>query len=237
MKEWKQAYRLAAFEMKASMKSFLMIFVFYIAMSLIFMQALDVYMEGDFKFFDLMFLLIFFMFPAWMKNKEFQMQKIDGNLWSSPSIIMLQQLPIPKNTIVKSRFIIHALFSFPFQLMLLIAMPIISEKFREAMTVPAYLVFLLIWLSLSIAVGFMMAAGEAGGNYKAKAIILSVVYMLIGVAVFYFLLPDDGFIQLTMTLATEWPLLSGIAAVVLGIAGWNYWQADMKKAMKKADYL
>lgn len=240
MNEWKQAYQLAAFELRASIKSFLLILVFYIAMSLIFMQSFDVYLNGEFKFFDVMFLLIFFMFPAWMKSKEFQMQKLGGDLWTVPSIIMLQQLPVSKDVIVKSRFIIHAFCSFPFQLVLFIAMPLMSETFRELMTPSDYIVFVLIWLSLSIAVGFVMASSEAGGNYKTKAIAMSFVYLLVGAAVFYVLIllvADDGFIRWTMSVAKEWTLLSVIAAVIVSIAGWKYWQADMKKNMKKADYL
>lgn len=237
MNEWKEAYRLAAFELKASRTSFLLIMAFYIAMSLIVMMSLDIYLEGEFRYFDLLFLLIFFMFPAWMKNKEFQMQKLDGDLWTSPSIVMLQQLPVPKKTIVKSRFVIHALYSFPFQLVLLIAMPILSENFREMMSPLAYVIFVMIWLSLSISIGFIMAASEAGGNYKMKAVVMSVVYLLAAVAVIYFLLPDEGYLQLTMIAAAEWPLLSIAAAAVLSVAGWKYWQADMRKMMKKADYL
>lgn len=240
MNEWKQAYRLAALEIKASMRNLLLIMVFYIAMSLIFMMSFDVYLEGEFKGFDLMFLLIFFMFPSWMKGKEFQMQKMDGDLWSSPPIIMLQQLPVPKNTIVKSRFIIHAFCSFPFQLALLVAMPLISENFRDMMTPVSYLAFVLIWLAISIAVGFMMAASEAGGNFKTKEILLSFIYVLLAAAAIYLLFPllsGDGLIEWTMILALDWTLLSGIVAVLVMVAGWKYWQANMKKTMKKTDYL
>ncbi|MGI2327018.1 hypothetical protein [Planococcus sp. YIM B11945] len=240
MNKWKQAYRLAAYEMKASVKNFLLILAFYTAMSLIFMLSFDVYLEGEFAFFDLLFLLIFFIFPAWMKSKEFQMQKMDGDLWTSPSIIMLQQLPILKDIIVKSRFIIHAFCSFPFQLILFIAMPLLSENFRNMMTPAAYIAFVLIWLSLSVSIGFIMAASEAGGNFKTKTIILSLVCLLIGVAAFYILFPllsDKGFVHWTMFIAADWTLLSVIAAIVLCVAGWNYWQADMRKTIKKTDYL
>lgn len=240
MIEWKHAYRLAAFEIKASMKNFLPILAFYIAMSLIFMLSFDVYLEGEFKFFDLMFLLIFFMFPSWMKSKEFQMRKMDGDLWTAPSIVMLQQLPVPRNIIVKSRFIIHAFCSFPFQLVLFIAMPLMSENFRDMMTPITYIAFLLIWLGLSIAVGFMMAASEAGGNFKTSDIVKSFIYLVIGAVALYFMFPllsENGLIHWTMSLATEWTLLSVILAIVLIIAGWQYWQANMRKIMKKTDYL
>lgn len=240
MNEWKEAYRLAAFEIKASIKSFLLILIFYIVMSLIFMLSFDVYLEGEFKFFDFMFMLIFFMFPTWMKGKEFQMQKMDGDLWTAPSIIMLQQLPISKNIIVKSRFIIHAFCSFPFQLVLFIAMPLMSENFRDMMTPIAYIAFLLIWLGLSIAVGFIMAASEAGGNFNTSTIVKSFIYLVIGAVALYFMFPllsEDGFIYWTMSLATEWTLLSVIVAIVLSIAGCKYWQADMRKTMKKTEYL
>lgn len=240
MNDWKEAYRLAAFELKASMKSFLLILAFYTAMSLIVMMSFDIYLKGDFRYFDLLYLLIFFLFPAWMKNKEFQMQKLSGDLWTVPSVVMLQQLPISKEAIIKSRFIIHAVCSFPLQLVLLIAMPIMSEEFRNYMTPVTYPVFVLIWLSLAIAIGFIMAASEVGGNFKKKAIVMSFIYVLGGTAAVFFLvavIANDGFILLTMQLAGDWPFLSGIIAIVLGIAGWKYWQWDMKKMMKKTDYL
>lgn len=240
MNDWNQAYRLAAFEIKASLRNLLLILAFYVAMSLIFMMSFDVYLEGEFKGFDIMFLLVFFMFPSWMKGKEFQMQKMDGNLWSSPSIIMLQQLPVARKTIVKSRFIIHAFCSFPFQLVLLISMPLMSDNFREVMTPLSYAVFVLVWLAISIAVGFMMAASEAGGNFRMKEIVLSFIYILAAGAVIYVLFPilsGGGFVEWTMAMALDWPLLSGITAVLFILAGWKYWQADMKKTIKKTDYL
>lgn len=240
MKEWKQAYRLAALEVAVSVKSYFMLLTFYIAMSWVFMLSFDHYLEGEFRFFDIMFLMIFIMFPAWMKKKDFQMQKMDGDLWTSPSIIMLQQLPIPKNIIVNSRFIIHAFYSFPFQLVLLLMMPLMSENFRDTMTPFAYLAFLLLWLSLSIVFGFIMASSEAGGNFKTKVIVLSFVYLLIGIGAFYFLFPlivDKGFVEWTMSLAEEWTVLSVILAVLLSVGGWKYWQADMRKTLKKTDYL
>ncbi|MEZ7170770.1 hypothetical protein [Sporosarcina sp. OR05] len=240
MNEWKQAYRLAAFEITVSMKKFLLILVFSIAMGLIYMLSFQSYLEGEFEFFDVLFLLIFMMFPAWMKNKEFQMRKMDGDLWTSPSIIMLQHLPVPQKIIIKSRFIIHSFHSFPFQLILLIAMPLMSVNFRDTMSPFAYIAFVLIWLSLSIAVGFTMAASEAGGNYKTKTIVLSFFYLLIGVSAFYFLFPillDKGLIEWTMSIAKDWTLLSIIFAVLLSIGSWKYWQTEMRKTMKKTDYL
>lgn len=240
MNEWKQASRLAAFELKASMKSLITIFVFYIAMSMLVLMTFDLYLEGEFRFFDLLFLVIFFLFPAWMKSKEFQMQKMDGDLWTAPSIVMLQQLPIPKGVIVKSRFVVHAVCSFPFQLILLISLPVVSENFRSLMTPVTYIAFVLIWFALSIAVGFIMAASEAGGNFKTRAIVKSFIYMIAGIAAVYGLIywfAGNGFVSWTMTLATDWTWLSVIAAIALSVAGWKYWQADMRKMIKKTDYL
>lgn len=239
MNEWKQAYRLASFEIKASLRSLLLLLVFYIAASMIFMQSFDVYLNGEFQFFDLLFMLIFFMFPAWMKNKEFQMQKLDGDLWTSPSIVMLQQLPVTQNVIVKSRFIIHAICSFPLQLVLIISMPLLSENFREMMTPLAYVSFVLIWFALSIAVGFIMAASEAGGNFNTKALVMSFVYFFLGIGAIFvlLLLSNEGFVYWTIVAAAEWTVISGLIAIILIVAGWKYWQMDMKKAMKKTDYL
>lgn len=239
MNEWKQAYRLASFEIKASIRSLVLLLAFYIIASILFMQSFDVYLNGEFEFFDLMFLMIFFLFPVWMKNKEFQMQKLDGDLWTSPSIVMLQQLPVTQHVIVKSRFIIHAICSFPLQLVLLVSMPLLSETFSEMMTPLAYAAFVLIWFALSIAGGFIMAASEAGGNFNTKAVVMSFVYLIVGLAVIYFLLQltNEGFVYWTMLAAVERPVISGLIAIILIVAGWKYWQRDMKKSMKRTDYL
>lgn len=240
MDTWKQAYWLAGFELKAKLKSYFLMLAFYIFVGFICLSAFDEYLMDNFYAFDLLFLLLFIMFPAWMKPKIFQMQKMDGDLWTVPAVVMLQQLPVPKAVIVKSRFIIHGVYSFPYQLILLAGLLVLSSVFREMITPLSYTAFLIIWLAVSVAVGFSMAASEAGGTYDKKLLTKSFVSLILGIAVFYAAfqwLADEGLISWTIGLAQNWPLLSiGVSLLVI-YAGWNYWQSVMKKDIEKADYL
>lgn len=240
MNTWKQAYWLAGFELKARIKRSLIILAFYTFVGFICLSTFDNYLAENFYVFDLLFLLLFIMFPAWMKPKIFQMQKMDGDLWTVPAVIMLQQLPVSKAVIVKSRFIIHSVYSFPYQLILLIMLLAMSPTFREMVTPLSYLAFVIIWLAISVAVGFAMAASEAGGTFDTKLLAKSMLYLVLGIAIFYTAfqwLADEGFITWTIGLAQNWPLPSIAISLLVVYAGWNYWQAVMKKDIEKADYI
>lgn len=240
MHAWKQAYWLAGFELKARLKYSLLVLAFYTFLGFICLFSFDHYMADNFYAFDLIFLLLFIMFPAWMKPKIFQMQKMDGDLWTVPAVIMLQQLPVPKTVIVKSRFIIHSAYSFPYQLILLTTLLLMSSTFQEMMTPLSFIAFVAIWLAVSVALGFAMAASEAGGTFDTKLLARSMIYLVLGIAVFYAAfqwLADEGLIYWTIGLAQNWPLMSIVVSLLVIYAGWNYWQRVMKKDIEGADYL
>lgn len=237
---WKQAYGLALMEFKASLKYYLAILACYSAVAVVVLLSFDLYLNEEFATFDFLFLLLFFMFPSWMKPKEFQMQKFNGNLWTVPVLIMQQHLPISKNVLVKSRFILHQLFSLPYQLILLIVLYAVSPDFREMMVPVSLLAFAVIWLSASFYIGLIMAASEAGGVFKTKTWYLSIgfwVLAAIGVYAFinYFL--EDGLITWTIDLALQWPVISAGVSIISAFIGWIYWQYDMHKSLEKTDYL
>lgn len=209
-------------------------------MSFTFVNSFEVYAAGDFFFFDFIFLLVFLVFPSWMKGKEFQMAKLGGDLWTVPALVMLQQLPIKKDVIVKSRFLIYGIHSAVFQLLLLIALPTFSTEFRELVTPLSLIAFVIIWMSLSVAAGFVMVASEAGGNFGTKAFLAAWLWIALAVAAMYFLFPvlfPEGFVMWTIHVAGDWPFLVIPAAILLGYGGWRYWQYVMKRDMAKADYL
>lgn len=240
MHAWKQAYWLAGFELKARIKNSLLLLAFYTFVGFICLWSFDHYLADNFYAFDLIFLLLFIMFPAWMKPKIFQMQKMDGNLWAVPAVIMFQQLPVSKAVIVKSRFIIHSAYSFPYQLILLATLLAVSPTFREMMTPLSFIAFVAIWLAVSVALGFAMAASEAGGTFDTKLLAKSMIYLVLGVAIFYAAfqwLTEQGLIYWTIGLAQNWPLLSIAGSLLAGFTGWIYWQRVMRKDIERADYL
>lgn len=236
---WSLAWRLAWMELRTSLRTTAFLLVIYSAMSVGFATVFEVYARGDLFIYDLMFLFIFLLFPAWMKGKDFQVIRIGHDLWTSPAIVMLQQLPITKETIVKSRFLIYLSYSFVFLLMLLGALPVVSAEFRDMMTPLSFVTLFLVWFSFSVAVGLLMAASEAGGNYSTKSFVIAWIQIIAALAVLYiiwrYVLPA-GLLMMTIQAAKDWTLITLAAAVVAAIAGWNLWQHKMKGYMNNADY-
>lgn len=240
MMVWKQAYGLAYMEFRASLKYYLTILVLYTAVAGVALLSFDLYLDDSFATFDFLFLLLFFMFPSWMKPKEFQMQKVNGDLWTVPALIMQQHLPLSNNVLVKSRFILNLFFSLPYQIILLIILYIVSSGFREMMDPVSSLAFVVIWLSASLYIGLIMAASEAGGVFKVKNWFLSVGLLIlaaIGVYAFVKIFLEAGLLNWTIDLAQQRPVLSAGISIVAAFIGWIYWQYDMHKSLKKTDYL
>lgn len=95
--------------------------------------------------FDLFFILTFFsLFMIWLKPQALQLNKVNEALTVSPSLIMLKQLAINKEDIVKSRLIIQLIYSIPFQTILLICLYPLTPAFQEILSIPVYIAFSII---------------------------------------------------------------------------------------------
>ncbi|WP_188454745.1 hypothetical protein [Virgibacillus oceani] len=240
MQDWKHAFWLARFELRASKKGFLGLFVFFIFMMLFFVSSAGSYLENNFAGFDVFFILFFTVSMIWTKPKDFQNKKINGEIFASPSLVMLNQLPIRKGIIVKSRFIVHFVYAFPFQLALLVSLYLLTPELQELMSLGSYGVFSIIWLAFGIYAGSIFPASDAGEKLRATtAIVYGFIFILIALFVFaiFQLISDYGVVQWTIIFAQKWPFLSSILSILLAFFGFNYWQRYMKKTMEKLDYL
>lgn len=239
MKNWKQAFKLAMFELKASAISFLFLFVFLLVMLAYFSTSFPDYSERGYVGYDLFFILVFLFAGSSSKVKHFQLQKLNGDLWVVPIVVMQNQLPIPQNTIIKSRFIIHFFLSFPFQLLLLIALYLWSAELRMIMSFHAFISFSIFWISFGIYTGYAIPASEAGDKINYKTVITAVIFLaiiFISILTGFNVLFDCGFVYWTMMLANKWPYLTILVSILLAICGLIFWQNYMKKTMNKLDY-
>lgn len=240
MQDWKQAYWLAKFEWKASIKGFILLFLFFAVVALFFLVSFSAYLDNDFVGFDVLFIILFALAPAWLRLKEFQIQKISGELWASPSLIMLAQLPVSNNVLTKSRFIVYFAFSFPYQLLMLIVLYAVNPEFQVMMSPISHIAFAIIWLSVGIYVGFIMPASDVGDKVSTKIMTVFSIALIaggIGIATLFHFIFDYGIVYWTIILAQNWPLLSSIVSIFLAFLGFHYWQRYMKKTMDKRDYL
>lgn len=242
MQDWKQAFAIAKLELKASGLSFLFAFAFVLVLTIGLAVSMDAYMNNGYAGFDLLFVLIFTFAPIWTKPKDFQLQKIYGDLLASPVFVMQNQLPIPTKVLVKSRFIIHFFYSFPFQLMALLGFYILSPL-SEILTLGSFIAFSIIWIAFGVYAGYMIPYGDAGEKTPVKGKILTVLFSfailiaLLFLFSFGHLLFGNGIIYWSITAAQKWPLAASIMSIVLAIAGYQHWNFYMKKRMRRMDYL
>src|SRR5690625_4670586 len=162
MEQWKRAFRLATFELTASPLHLLTLYILSPILLLfigLFMVSpiLDAYFEKNYVGIDFLFILLFTLVPAWSRPNKFQLQQIDSDhdLWASPTLVMQLQLPIPKETLIKSRLVIYFFYSFPFQCLFLFLTYVLTPAINMTMSPGSYLAFSVIWLSFGVYVGYI----------------------------------------------------------------------------------
>lgn len=240
MKEWKQAWWLAKFELKASKLSFLLLLLIYPWFTLGFISSFKSYLDANFVGIDIMFILLFTFAPIWTKPKQFQIQQMGNGLIVAPSVIMLQQLPIAIDTIIKSRFIIYLLYTLPIQILFLISVYMLTPALQEMITIGSYFTFAMIWLSFGVYVGGIIPISDAGDQSSTMKVIIYSILMVLGVIAFFTLIQivlTHGLIHWTLILAKKWPIISAFLSILFAIIGFHYSQRYMKKTIGKMDYL
>lgn len=239
METWKKACSLASFELKASWKS---IFTFAIALVVVVMLIAPIFSEmgQQLKFFyDLMFLMIFIVIPSWLRKKEFQYQKIGEETWGASYFIFLHQMAIPKEILLKSRFVNYYFFAIPFHVLFFVLLFIFSEA-RNAYSFGEYIVFSLIWICFGIYAGSLMPASDTGDVISNLRLAIYTILILLGIGglffFIHFILGAEGIVFWSLKAAKRWPLLASVLSVLLAIAGVKYWLHYAAKNMQKIDY-
>lgn len=240
MESWKQAYFLSLFELKHSKKSFFMLFVILI-MALIFIVpvAPDYFINASLGL-DFTFIIAFTIVSQWARPKDFRILKQDNHFWASTHLIMLNQLAISKEVIIKHRFITYFMFSIPFQLLLLASIYALTPVFQDAMSIGNYIVFSIIWLSINIYIGSSQVVSEAGMNMVRSIILSLLLYGPLFLIVFTFLFYKtylSGFVHWTIFIATNYPGLSIITSLILAVISLFYFYRRMQRQMDTYDYL
>lgn len=239
MQDWMQAYRLAKFELRASKVSFLVLLLFVIIMGLFFGSSTGSYLEQGYVEFDLFFVVVFTISPMWIKPKDFQSRKVNSDIFASPPVIMLKQLPVKHDVIIKSRFLTYFIYTIPFQVLMLLLLYLLSPELRDLLSLGSYSAFSIIWLSFGIYGGCIVPASEAGDRTTIMAMVvygLVPIISLIALFTVVYLLFHFGVFYWTIILAQKWPILSSLTSILLAIIGVRYWQHYMKKTMIKLDY-
>ncbi|MEI3611217.1 hypothetical protein [Pseudogracilibacillus sp. SO30301A] len=240
MKMWKQAFWLAKFEWKVSAVNIFLCWLILTMVSLLFLTSFSRYIRENYIVFDIFFILAFSIAPSWLRSKHFQYQKVSEQIWASPTLIMQSQLPIPKDSVVKSRLIIYLAYLLPFIITVFPILYFFHSGIREIMSLTAYFVFFILWLSIGLSFGMIMPASDVGDYVSPKIISF---YMIVtgligfGVSLFFYNFLGYGIVAWTIKLAQTQCLPTIIVAIILIWISWKFWPYYMKKRMQKLDYM
>lgn len=242
LESWKQALWLVKFELKAYRKNMVFAMLPYLIFffAILYTLEINILSDGSHSVLDdLLFATIFWFAIIWTKPKEFQYQKLAGRFWASPYFVLLKQLPIPKDILIKSRFLQYYLTSIPLHLVVLAMIFITSPTMRSILSPGEYIVFSLIWLSSGIVIGGVFPASESGEyNSKLKLVIytaLSIIVFLGGFIALY-MFTGEGLVYWSIIAANKWPILSAFFSICIAVAFMIYWPRYMSKNIERIDY-
>ncbi len=237
MREWKEAYWLAKFELKKSIANLLL---GWIAFSIAIFIVLILYnnINSPDPYHDIVFLILVSSGPFWLRKRAFKYQQGSDKLWFSPTIPMHLQLPISKDIIIKSRLITYAAYLVPF-LAALFSMFYLLDNELSKMNVLSYTAFCFIWIAFSFSFGMITPAGDTGNQVTAIRMVFNSLFVIILVIIpfyYFYLVLGGGIVLWTAMVAEKWPLLSIFLSIIFIFIGWKFWPYYMKKMMKKLDY-
>src|SRR5699024_932554 len=186
------------------------------------------------------FIVLFSSAPFLFRAKHFKYNKVSGNLWASPTFIMQSQLPIPKKTLFKSRFIIYAVYYVPATIFIFFISYIISDDLRTFLSPSTYIIFTVIWFLAGLSLGIVYPASDVGNIVTPKITFVYMIMLAAGgglILLFFRLVIGTGIISFTIFLSNEHGGLAMIVCLILFICSWIYWPYYMDRKMKKLDYL
>ncbi|QKY70607.1 hypothetical protein [Lentibacillus sp. CBA3610] len=240
MADWKEAWRLAKFEIKASKWTFPPPFILIILVGMGIASSMGEYLNNGVVVQDLVFTLIFTFMPAWIRPKDFQMKAINETMVAGPSVMMLKMIPVQEDVLIKSRFFVYYVLAMPLQVIFLIMLYPITPALWDVLALGGYIAFSVIWLAFSIYFGSIFPASEAGDTTKKFFDVwYSVIFLIcyLGILTAIHLITGQGILYWTIIAAQKWPLLSSVISILLAFVGVKYWAHYMKKHMRKMDYL
>lgn len=240
MQNWKTALWLARFELKVSKRSLLFSLIFFLFVTSSLISGFPAYLDNNFVLIDFLFLIMFTAGPIWTKPKEFQVQRMNADLLASPAFMMLRQLPIEKDILVKSRFFIYFVYTFPFQIILLVSSYLFVPELQLMMSPGQFVAFSICWLLFGVYAGYIFPTSDAGDKATlTKTAVYAILFFIavIVILTIFNVFSSYGIVHWTIIFAQNRPVLLSAVSLLLAVSGLNYWQKYMKKVTNKIDYL
>lgn len=202
---------------------------------------MSTYLEKGFILFDLFFLLTVGITAMWTKPKEFQPERVKDNSYKKSYFVMLYQLPIRKEILIKNLFVIYYAYTIPFHALFLASIYAFSETMQSFMTLPEYIAFSIIWMSFGIYWGVMYPLTDLGEVTKSSTLkmwvyIVLVVALAVGLYILLQEFTGQGVVYWSMIIAKKWPLLSSVLSIIAAYFGTTLALRQANKRIMEIDY-
>lgn len=240
MDTMRKAFWLAKLEWDVSKTYYLLLLLIVGVYTFFFYLTMPPYLEENIFLLDAFLIIYLGTLSFSIKPKNFQYQKLDDGLYASPYFAMLTQLPIKRNALVLSRFILPYLSIFIGITIVLVGTYIFSEEFRSAIEPLSMIALIIIWLCISFSIGGIFPASDPGDQIKRFTFFWSymiVIMFFVGMYLIFQVWLDTGFFKWTIQMANEFPILSIIVSILIACIIIWYWFSHAMKQIQKNDYL
>lgn len=245
MYNWKKAAKLAAMEMResaivfASIASLVLVAVFFVAI-----LGVNVDFNGTdtMTLFDIIFAVLFVFLPVSLTAPKFMpMQRSKTGTDSAPAVMMLMQLPVKRDIIGKSRFILNMTYT---GLYAVLIMPLFyfAAPFKDTLSPLQYTAFSIFWICFALLIGGGM---KLSGDFYTTGVtvlkqIAALAVLLLSIALvhyaFVFIL-GTGAVHASVLAAKHAPVITSLISLALAATGLHFTHLHNVKIMHKKDFL
>lgn len=244
MHTWKEAFRIAIFEMRTQIGYSLLGWLLVIFVGGMFLSSFYSYLERPALFFDLIFIIYFVFFPFWTRPKRLQSQKITGSFWAAPFFVFQQQLSIPTRIMIRGRILAYVLYLLPGISITFAAVYLFDPRMQATVDIATYVIFLGLWFAIGMTIGLSLTAAEIGEelNFQAMLTFRYLTFFLPGLSLFaaiiYFTydVMQSGIVASTVHVAQHYPWQTLLGSAFLVYISLLFWQNYMEKKAAKTDY-
>lgn len=238
MSTWKQARKIATFELSRNGITPLLLIVFAGILFVVYASDPVIYQE---IYVDFVFLALFSgSFIMFARAGAFKTYEMDKQRMAF-SVVFLQQFPVSKQAVFYSRIIIHNVYNVFGQSLFIIPYYAFIPAFRETMPIYSFIAFYIMWISIGIFSSGFLAAEDAGKSMTQRdrsATIRLICQLVFAVAflLWIYMYTPYTIISGSIEIAKHWPILASFIAFSFSIIGIYYGKRKTIRILQTTDY-
>lgn len=235
MRQLQQAIWLAKFELKHSIKGYVLVLLIFIAYLFLLTPMISEQSEQAVMGFDFNFLFGICVIPLLVQPRLFQGQHLGNYFYAAPMLIMSQQLPVSRREFLTYKLTYHLISATIFSSIFLGMM---YQGFQDFIPFANYASVMLIWIAVTFTLRMITARFELGSYFLAViggSLLLGIIIFPIYGALFFFHY-QNGFVFWTIEMAELYPYAVAFASLCWILISGLLWYLLALRKIQKTDY-